>query len=198
MAARTRARPRPRATTRTTKRASSRSTSGPTDHKMIAMQYMFTGMFMALIGGFFAYVFRMQHGVPGHRRAGLRPRHPGRVQRAGHQPRHDHDLLGRDAGADRRVRELPDPADDRLRRHGVPAASTGSRYQIFLLSAIVLLASFFVPGRRLRRRLDGVPAAVGEGAVQPDAARARRCGWSRSRSSSSRSCSAASTSSPRR
>ncbi len=36
-----------------------------TDHKVIAMQYMFTGMFMALIGGFFAYVFRMQLAHPG-------------------------------------------------------------------------------------------------------------------------------------
>ena len=36
-----------------------------TDHKMIAMQYMFTGMLMALIGGFFAYVFRMQLAFPG-------------------------------------------------------------------------------------------------------------------------------------
>ena len=35
------------------------------DHKMIAMQYMFTGMFMALIGGFFAYVFRTQLAFPG-------------------------------------------------------------------------------------------------------------------------------------
>ena len=32
---------------------------------MIAMQYMFTGMFMALIGGFIAYVFRMQLAFPG-------------------------------------------------------------------------------------------------------------------------------------
>ena len=31
---------------------------------MIAMQYLFTGMAMALIGGFFAYVFRMQLGFP--------------------------------------------------------------------------------------------------------------------------------------
>lgn len=30
-----------------------------TDHKMIAQQYMWTGVFMALVGGFFAYVFRM-------------------------------------------------------------------------------------------------------------------------------------------
>ena len=32
----------------------------PLDHKIIAMQYLFTGMFMALIGNFFSYVFRMQ------------------------------------------------------------------------------------------------------------------------------------------
>ena len=36
-----------------------------TDHKTIAMQYMFTGMAMALIGGFFAYAFRMQLAFPG-------------------------------------------------------------------------------------------------------------------------------------
>jgi cytochrome c oxidase subunit 1 len=37
----------------------------PLDHKVIAMQYLFTGMFMALIGGYFAYVFRMQLAFPG-------------------------------------------------------------------------------------------------------------------------------------
>jgi cytochrome c oxidase subunit 1 len=37
----------------------------PTDHKRIAMQYMFTGIFMALIGGLMAYVFRMQQAFPG-------------------------------------------------------------------------------------------------------------------------------------
>ena len=36
-----------------------------TDHKIIDMQYMFTGMAMALIGGFFAYAFRMQLAFPG-------------------------------------------------------------------------------------------------------------------------------------
>ena len=36
-----------------------------TDHKMIALQYMFTGMFMAIVGGFFAYAFRMQLAFPG-------------------------------------------------------------------------------------------------------------------------------------
>ncbi|MDW8362847.1 MAG: cbb3-type cytochrome c oxidase subunit I [Myxococcales bacterium] len=36
-----------------------------TDHKIIAMQYLFTGMAMALIGGYFAYVFRSQLAWPG-------------------------------------------------------------------------------------------------------------------------------------
>jgi len=36
-----------------------------TDHKVIAKQYLFTGMAMALLGGFFAYVFRMQVAFPG-------------------------------------------------------------------------------------------------------------------------------------
>jgi cytochrome c oxidase subunit 1 len=36
-----------------------------TDHKVIAMQYMFTGMLMAMIGGFMSYAFRMQIAFPG-------------------------------------------------------------------------------------------------------------------------------------
>ncbi len=36
-----------------------------TDHKVIAMQYLFTGMFMAVIGGLMSYVFRMQSAFPG-------------------------------------------------------------------------------------------------------------------------------------
>ncbi|MCC6640854.1 MAG: cbb3-type cytochrome c oxidase subunit I [Deltaproteobacteria bacterium] len=36
-----------------------------TDHKTIAMQYLFTGMAMAVLGGFFSYVFRMQMAYPG-------------------------------------------------------------------------------------------------------------------------------------
>ncbi|MEE2960558.1 MAG: cbb3-type cytochrome c oxidase subunit I [Myxococcota bacterium] len=37
----------------------------PLDHKIIGMQYLFTGMFMALIGGFLVYAFRMQLAFPG-------------------------------------------------------------------------------------------------------------------------------------
>ena len=37
----------------------------PLDHKRIAMQYIFSGMLMAVIGGLMAYVFRMQLAYPG-------------------------------------------------------------------------------------------------------------------------------------
>ena len=36
-----------------------------TDHKIIGFQYLFTGMIMAMIGGFMAYCFRMQLAFPG-------------------------------------------------------------------------------------------------------------------------------------
>ena len=35
------------------------------DHKMIAKQYLLTGLIMALVGGYMAYVFRMQLAYPG-------------------------------------------------------------------------------------------------------------------------------------
>lgn len=37
-----------------------------TDHKVIGMQYLLTGLAMALLGGFLSYVFRMQIAFPGH------------------------------------------------------------------------------------------------------------------------------------
>ncbi len=36
-----------------------------TDHKVIGMQYLLTGLIMVFVGGFFAYVFRMQLAFPG-------------------------------------------------------------------------------------------------------------------------------------
>lgn len=36
-----------------------------TDHKVIGMQYMFTGIFMGVLGAFFSYVLRMQMAFPG-------------------------------------------------------------------------------------------------------------------------------------
>src|SRR5262245_40850541 len=116
-----------------------------TDHKIIAMQYMFTGMAMALIGGFFAYTFRMQIAFPGIEVPGF-----GTVQ----PNEYNHLITNHGAimifwvampvllaafgnyliplmiGCDAMV----SPRINRL------------SYQIFLLSAVVLLASFFVPG----------------------------------------------------
>ncbi len=116
-----------------------------TDHKVIAMQYLFTGMFMALLGGFFAYAFRMQLAFPGTSVPGF-----GVV--------------------------TPDAYNSLVTNHGtimifwvampVLIAAFGNyliplmigcddmvfprlnrlSYQIFLLSALVLLVSFFVPG----------------------------------------------------
>jgi cytochrome c oxidase subunit 1 len=115
------------------------------DHKMIAMQYMFTGMFMGMIGAFFSYVFRMQMAFPGH-----------------HIP-----LFGVVSPAE---------YNSLITNHGtimifwlampVLVAAFGNfliplmlgcddmvfprvnrlSYQIFLLSAIVLIWSWFVPG----------------------------------------------------
>jgi len=117
----------------------------PTDHKMIAMQYMFTGMFMALIGGFFAYGFRMQLAFPGASVPGfgtitageynsLVTNHgtimifwvamPVLIAAFGNY------LIPLMIGCD----DMVFPRINRL------------SYQVFLLSAIVLIASFFVPG----------------------------------------------------
>ena len=92
-----------------------------TDHKMIAMQYLFTGMAMAMIGGYLRIRLPHAAGFSQSICSRLRNRHAGQVQRAGHHARQHHDFLGGHAGAHRRIRKFPDSADDRLRRHGVSA-----------------------------------------------------------------------------
>jgi len=114
-----------------------------TDHKMIAMQYMFTGMFMALIGGFFAYAFRMQLAFPGMEVPGW-----GLVTPA------EYNALITNHGAimifwvampvliaafGNYLIPLMVGCDDMV----FPKLNRLS-YQIFLLSVVVLLASFFV------------------------------------------------------
>jgi cytochrome c oxidase subunit 1 len=116
-----------------------------TDHKMIAMQYMFTGMFMALIGGFMVYVFRMQLAFPGAEVPGY-----GLVSPANYNAlvtnhgtimifwvampvliaAFGNFLIPLMCGCD----DMVFPRLNRL------------SYQVFLLSAIVLIASFFVEG----------------------------------------------------
>lgn len=115
------------------------------DHKIIGLQYMFTGMFMALIGGFFAYAFRMQLAFPGQAVPGygvvssgeynmMITNHgtimvfwvamPVLVAALGNI------LIPLMIGAD----DMVFPKINRL------------SYQVFLLSSIVLIVSFFVPG----------------------------------------------------
>src|SRR5208282_3814504 len=116
-----------------------------TDHKVISMQYLFTGIFMGLLGGFLAYAFRMQQAYPGkevpfygvvtaNKYNALVTNHgtlmifwfamPVLIAAFGNY------LIPLMIGAD----DMVFPRINRL------------SYQIFLLSAIVLLVSFFVPG----------------------------------------------------
>ena len=116
-----------------------------TDHKVIAMQYMFTGMFMALIGGFFAYAFRMQLAYPGME-----------VPLFGLVGPHEYNSLVTNHGTimifwvampvliaafGNYLIPLMIGCDDMV----FPKLNRLS-YQIFLLSAIVLLISLVVPG----------------------------------------------------
>jgi cytochrome c oxidase subunit 1 len=116
-----------------------------TDHKVIAMQYMFTGMAMALIGGFMAYAFRMQLASPGIEVPGF-----GIVSPA------DYNALVTNHGSimifwvampvliaafGNYLIPLMLGCDDMV----FPRLNRLS-YQVFLLSTIVLLASLFVEG----------------------------------------------------
>ena len=117
----------------------------PLDHKNIGLQYLLTAMFMACVGGFLAYVFRMKLAwadapvplvgdVDGGLYNSMVTMHgtvmifwvamPTLIAAFGNF------LIPLMIGAD-------DMAFPRLNRLS---------YQIFLLSAIILIASFFVPG----------------------------------------------------
>jgi cytochrome c oxidase subunit 1 len=116
-----------------------------TDHKIIGMQYLFTGMFMGLIGGLMAYVFRMQLAFPGLSVPGYGVVSPG-----------EYNALVTSHGSimifwvampvliaafGNYLIPLMIGADDMV----FPRLNRLS-YQIFLLSAILILASQFVGG----------------------------------------------------
>jgi cytochrome c oxidase subunit I len=116
-----------------------------TDHKMIAKQYLLTGMAMGLIGAYFAYVFRMQLAFPNKPVPGY-----GLVTGA------DYNALVTNHGAimifwvampvliaafGNYLIPLMVGCDDMV----FPRLNRLS-YQIFLISAILLTASFFVQG----------------------------------------------------
>jgi len=116
-----------------------------TDHKVIAMQYLFTGMFMALVGGMMSYAFRMQSAFPGRSVPGFGVISPG-----------EYNALVTNHGSimifwvampvliaafGNFLIPLMIGADDMV----FPRINRLS-YQIFLLSVVVILASQFVPG----------------------------------------------------
>ena len=116
-----------------------------TDHKIIGFQYLFTGMAMALIGGFTVYVFRMQQAFPGLAVPGW-----GRVSA------HDYNSLVTTHGSvmifwvampvliaalGNYLIPLMIGCDDMV----FPRINRLS-YQLFLLSALILIFSFFVEG----------------------------------------------------
>ncbi len=116
-----------------------------TDHKVIGLQYMFTGMFMALIGGFMVYAFRMQLAFPGEAVPGFGVVSAGTYNSL--VTNHGTIMIFwvampvLIAALGNFLIPLMIGCDDMV----FPRVNRLS-YQIFLLSAIVLLASFFVPG----------------------------------------------------
>ena len=117
----------------------------PLDHKRIGAQYLTTGMFLGLLGGFFAYVFRSQQAHPGQEVAlyGLVNPNQYNALATSHGTlmifwfampvliaAFGNFLIPLMIGAD----DMVFPRINRL------------SYQIFFLSVLVLLASFFVPG----------------------------------------------------
>jgi cytochrome c oxidase subunit 1 len=115
------------------------------DHKMIAMQYMFTGLGMGCIGAFFSYVFRMQMAFPGHH-----------VPFFGVVSPNEYNSLITNHGSimifwlampvliaafGNFLIPLMLGCDDMV----FPRINRLS-YQVFLISALILIASWFVPG----------------------------------------------------
>jgi cytochrome c oxidase subunit 1 len=117
----------------------------PLDHKMIGMQYLFTGLIMAAIGGYMAYAFRMQLAFPGMD-----------VPLYGIVSPGEYNALVTNHGTimifwfampvliaafGNFLIPLMIGADDMV----FPRINRLS-YQVFLISALILIASFFVPG----------------------------------------------------
>ena len=115
-----------------------------TDHKVIALQYMFTGMAMALVGAFMAYVFRMQLAYPGASIPGWGVVSPGQYNSL--ITNHGSIMIFwvampvLIAGFGNYLIPLMIGADDMV----FPRINRLS-YQLFLLSAVILIASLFVP-----------------------------------------------------
>ncbi len=116
-----------------------------TDHKMIGMQYMFTGIVMGLLGGLMAYAFRMQLTFPGEAVPGVGVVTPNLynalVTNHGSIMIFWFAMPVLIAGFGNFLIPLMIGCDDMV----FPRVNRLS-YQIFLLSAVVILVSLMVPG----------------------------------------------------
>lgn len=116
-----------------------------TDHKIIGFQYMFTGMAMALIGGLMAYVFRMQLAFPGKHVPGFGVVSPDEYNAL--VTNHGTIMIFwvampvLIAALGNYLIPLMIGCDDMV----FPRLNRLS-YQIFLVSALIIIASFFVEG----------------------------------------------------
>ncbi len=116
-----------------------------TDHKVIGLQYMFTGVFMALVGGYMAYVFRMQLAFPDRVVPGFGLVTPNLYNML--ITNHGSIMIFwvampvLIAGLGNYLIPLMIGCDDMV----FPRVNRLS-YQIFFLSVVVLLTSLFVPG----------------------------------------------------
>jgi len=116
-----------------------------TDHKVIAMQYMFTGMAMALVGALFAFLFRMQLAFPGVNLPIFGIVSPGEYN--AFVTNHGTIMIFwvampvLVAGFGNYLIPLMCGCDDMV----FPRLNRLS-YQVFFLSTLVIIASFFVPG----------------------------------------------------
>ncbi|MEO5616381.1 MAG: cbb3-type cytochrome c oxidase subunit I [Candidatus Eisenbacteria bacterium] len=127
-----------------------------TDHKIIAMQYTLTGMVLALIGAYAAYVFRMQQAFPSQAIPGYGVVSPGEYNAM--VTSHGSIMIFwvampvLIAGFGNFLIPLMVGCDDMV----FPRINRLS-YQIFLLSSVLIVASLFVPGGAFGGAWTGYP-----------------------------------------